>query len=804
MALNLTVTAQALADQISKTPQLILEVEGIDAIFGTSPVFKTIKWDGTTGWDQDGATWDGVIANEESLDYISFKKTTKSITQMIRPDKSSSSSISTMIVELIDFNKQVSNLFALDNAVEQLGKKCKVYLSFEGAPHPESSIPLFFGFIDDFSFEAGKILMSVSHPENLKRQNIFNQYQSDLTAGIDAVTTTIPVTDTTGIIPTQDALTSYIQIDDELMEVISTTPTSITVVRERLGTIAATHDNDTEVLSILTLIGSPLDLALKIMLSNSGNTFFTSAEIIESFEYVSASEQINNAIIFSSSDIEFVTGLTVDDFVTITGDEAGAYTIQSFGKLEDGRSFIVTNENLNLNSNPTSVFTYSSKYNVLSDGLDMLPDEVDVASFEDIKETFSASFIDYTFYIKETVDNAKEFIDRELFFPQNLYSIPRKARSSVKFTAPPLSVDLTPNLSTENIKNPQSLSFKRSIHKFLYNSITYKYEELILQDKFVTIRSTINTDSLNRIKVGNKNLKIVSKGLRDNTATDQALDRLASRALDRYKFAAVEIKKIKMLYKDGFNLEVGDVIQMGSADLQIPDIQTGGDLTPKLYEIENKSINIQNGEVSIDLIETSFDLFGRRGVFSPSSLTDTGSTTTRLILKSLWSSDQFTKERDKWNDLIGVNLRVRSNDYAFDEETTLVSLEATNDAAINISPALPSIATDYIIELVDYPDLDANEVTDTVKLKYTFSMRQAVITTVTNAQIFDVDDTSLLFEGQIVQVHKADYTTDSEDAVIDDITGNTITLVSALSFTPVTDDLMETKSFTDGDGYVYL
>jgi len=807
MAFTLTATAQALANQISKTPQIIVEVEGIDTIYGTSSVFKFIQWDDGTEWDQDGITWDGVVANENSLDAISFKKTTKNITQQIRPDKGAASSISTMTIELIDFNKQVSSVFALDSAVEQLGKKARVYLSFEGAAHPENSIPVFFGFIDDFSFEAGKLIMSVSHPENLKRQSIFSQYQSTLTAGIDDSVTTIPVADTTGIIPTRDSLTSYIQIEDEAMEVVSTTSTTITVIRERLGTIAASHATDTEILSILTLEGLPIDLALKIMLSDSDNSLFSSAETIESFEYISASESVNNAIIFSSVDIQAVTGLVNDDIIEISGSTSndGTYTVRSFSKLDDGRSYIVVNENLTLEASTTATWSYKSQYNVLSDGLGMLPDETDVETFIDISETFGPNFVDYSFIIKETVDSAKDFIDREIFFPQNIYSIPRKARSSCKFVAPPLSIEVTPVLDTTTIKNPQNLSLKRSTHRLLYNSVTYRYNKILLSDKFFTIKSVINTDSLNRIKVGSKPLRIDSTGLIDNPATTQALDRLSARALDRYKFAATEIKGIKLLYKDGFNIEIGDVVLFGSSDMQIPDIQTGGYLEPKLYEVSNKSLNIEKGSVTIDITETGFALENRRGVFSPSSLVDTGSTTSRIIVKAISTSDQFLKERDKWNELIGVKVRVRSDDYTFDEETTITSFDTTNDAAINISPALPSIATDYVVELVDYGDLDNNTVSDTAKLKYTFSMKQAEVTVSTDNQNFDVDDTSLLFIGQKVQVHSEDYTRDSVETTIANIATNTITLTDALSFTPLVGDFMETISFADGgDGYVYL
>ena len=82
-------------------------------------------------------------------------------------------------------------------------------------------------------------------------------------------------------------------------------------------------------------------------------------------------------------------------------------------------------------------------------------------------------------------------------------------------------------------------------------------------------------------------------------------------------------------------------------------------------------------------------------------------------------------------------------------------------------------------------------------------MYQKEITVSIDAQNFECDTTGL-FIGQSIQVHSDDYSSDSIDVTIDNIAGNVVTLNQALSFTPQVGDKLETKTFTDGDGYLLL
>ena len=811
MAIATTNRLQSLKNQIAKAPQLIFELEGLSGVYSSTIVFDLARWDnGNITWDDNITVWDGLTQIENNFPFIDLKGSQRTLTQQIRPDKSSTQSVPTFNLTLVDKNNQVAQAFSFDNIEEQLGKRCNVFLNLEGGIHPIDSIPIMFGFLDEFAFKAGSLKLSISHASNLQRQGIYNQATTELTSTIDDITTTIPVTSSAGFIEAFNVQKSFLQIDDEIMEIVSSSPTSFTVTRAALGTIAETHE-DSEVLSYYTLSGKPIDLALKLMMSDPANSYRSVGFTLESIEYVNPILTLNNALIFDSGDIQALSGLVNGDSLQITGSTSndGTYTIFSFGRLDDGRSYIIVDENLVTEVGTPGTVEYRSKFNVLKEGLSLESREVDIEGMTRIAANFDAEFFEYdNLPIKESIDNTKEFIEEQLFFGQNLYSIPRKARISARYTIPPLSIDITPTLNSSNVLNIQKLDVKRSIHKYYYNAIRYNYNVSYTEGKYFRSKTFLSGES-SRIRTGNSILAIKSDGIREGAGLDTALNRLAQRLLGRYALAASEIKGVEVLFRDSLNLEVGDIIPFGGVDTQIPDPQTGKrELPVKLYEIVNKSLDVQNGKVKLDLLQTNFELEGIRAVIAPSSLVDSRSTVNEIVVAQILNTDQFSCERQKYEALLGSAVRVRSKDYTYDESSIIVGFSSSNQNGVTISPALPSLPpSGSIFEIDLYATAPENEAGDLVRIKYSHFMEQSTITSVADSQNFDVDDLTGLFIGQKVTVHSSDYSDDSftENRIIDNIVSNTITLSSALNYTPLVGYKLETYSFSDGrDGYVIL
>lgn len=797
MAQALSVTTELILKNVGKTPNVALQIDGIGLIFGAMPIFEIIRWDSSVNWDDSGLTWDGLVEKIESRDYISLNGTTKNITQQIYPDKQGSNSISTVNIEIIDKDGKIAKDFAYNKIGEILGRQADFFMGFAQSEFPADYIPIYRGVIVDYFWKSGTVNITISNPTTLQRQDIFTKINTVTTFAIDNTTTTIPVESTDGFLLSQDAYTSMIRIGDEIMEIVSIdSDTQLTVIRERENTIAENHDAGTEVDSFGVLKGDAVDLALKLMLSDPEEIYKTSTDIIKSFCFVSSTEVINNAIIFESSDIKEKLNLTNGDKIRVDGH--GEFTVTGSGFTSLGDSYYLVLEDLPVLQLNTSNWDYKSKYNVLPDGLGMQTYQVDVDGLEGIKQTFLPSFVEMKFYLSDGMDNAKGFIDEQLFYPCGMYGVPRNARASARFSSPPLSTERLTTLDETNILNISDLRIRRSTHKYLYNRVLFEYDKDPIDDKYKAVFSVLDTDSTSRIKIGKKQLKISSEGFRRNPETRLALDNLKKRFLDRYKFAPTYVEGIKLPLSAGFGLDVGDVVFFGGDKTQLADYDTGErKLRLEKYEVINKSLSLDG--VSVDLLNTGFSTTGLYALFSPSAIIQEGSSTTRLILGFDLPDDNVRHVRDYFTPFIGQKVRVRSEDYTFDETVTLTGIDEQNINAIFISELSAMPLLGYVLEFSFFDDITSN----LFKLRYTFTMRSSQITSVINSQEFDVIDASLFFIGQLINIHSDDYTRD-QDAVIDSIAGNTITLTEPLDFIPEIDDTIEQLEYQDQDGYFFL
>ena len=898
MAVGLSVTAQSLLKQVGIQPQIALSIEGVDTLYAAQPVFKTLEWDDSNAnWD-DNLNWDGTINDPKAVDWISLQGTTTSITQQIRPDKGSTSSIATVNIAIVDVDGKVSKALSFDAIAEILGKKATFSIGFfnEAAVYPEDYQAIFRGVVVDFYTEAGIVMVSLASSESLKRQVFLEKQQTELTARIkyreldvqnirytqrsttvglftieyvnsaslsvsynsgtnkitvnmisgvttakqiveateneastffaveasvvgnnddvpqisQAVTsfiidTIINVNSTVGLYGALDSLSTYYRVNDELVEVTSIiSETQAEVVRGQLNTLSVPHENESECESFYRLQGKPLDLSLKIMLSEEGNEYFSSDDVPKSVNFISRTEQLANTIIFDYYDIKEKTGLVVGDtFQLDTTLNTNTYTIRGFGQLETGDSFIETFETLVTENEYLGTFKYKSKYNVLPTGLGMISNEVDIEEFENLKASFGSNFIDYDLYIKDSIDDMKTYMDSELFFPQGLYSIPRKARSSVKFVVPPFSSDILPTLDNNTITNITKIKQRRSVHKYLYNTYVWRFNQDSLEDKFLTGKVVINNTSVQRIKVGKKQLKIESTGLRSNVETFNLVNNLSQRLIDKYSLAPTYFEGVEVNYKTGYAVEVGDIIEAFPSETKTRDLRTGSSQRSKLYEVTNKSLNVKTGKIKLSLISSAFEIESRYVVVSLSSRVVTGSTDTRLIIEPINDLGRFRSPTSQWEIFRGKNIRVRSKDY-LDDDTVTFEIDPTNNAALILDTPLSfTPSAGYIVEVPDYNDTDAG-IDSEYKLQFGYNTTRVTITSVTDAKTFDVDLPDNLVVPSLIYVHSDDYleTSSSELIRIESIVGNTVTLESDLPFTPQINHIVDRSNFKD-DGFPY-
>jgi hypothetical protein len=730
MVFEVTEAARRATEGAVKEPLLILEIEGLTTILSSKTAFKYAKY-GDPGlvYGLPGLVYGGKIPIEDQEGIISFSTgTTTSISQQLEIDKGRGSSVSSIQVSLVDVRGYASKLISPGVILNEiLGKKCRLWFGFEGTAYPDDFIILFRGNVDDVNSAAGTVNINVAHPDQKKRQKIFNIGESVLDGGIDASQTTITVESTSKFLSpvlgpdglNDSTLKFYIRIDDEIIRYTSKTATQfLGCSRGQLNTTPASHGDGANVTSFYRIEGNCIDIALKLLLSGVNGNFAEDIKI-DLFNRQTPTDVLDNSVLVKNIDLEKIYNIQIGDYVTINNSPQAPNNVNlkrikniirnSFGTvLEiDGVSFVDDNSGL-------ARMAFRSQFDTLGEGLGFSPDEVDIKQHLDIKSNFLSSF-NYDFYLKEDIDG-KEFLEKEVYLPAGCYSLPRKSQASLGILAPPRPGEEITVFDNTNVFNASKIRIRRATTKNFLNTIVYKYDELPLEDKFVRALVTTDVDSRNRIKnQGNKTLLIESKGMRRSLNAEQLADVSSRRRLDQYKFAAEFFEGVQVNFGDSYRLEIGDIVILDGSKLNITDFSTGTrDKKPVLVQIINKSINIRTGEVKLDLLNTGYDLedVKRYCLQSPASKIKSFINSQSFVLDPSFSNPFGNDEGRKWRSYTNLKVIIRKVDYSVFESATVSSI-SLNTVTLQ-SPLTISLVGDFIMEL----DVYNNVTSDVLKLKY--------------------------------------------------------------------------------------
>lgn len=729
MSFTLSTRAQQQASKIVKQPNIVLCIDGVDTCYGSAKILEIIKI-GDPGLLIDGS-WliGGFREMENSLTAVDIDKSTSSIKQQLEIDKGRGSSISSMEIGLIDFDEAITRLVSPGVVVDDiLGRKAIVYLGFaDNTSFPEDYITIFRGIIDDVKSEQGIIKLNIAHPDQKKRQLIYARSETTLDGAITSGDTTLTVLDTSNFFlrvngpngSPDTSFTSYIRIDDEIISYTGKTATTFTgCSRGQLGTIAAAHDDEAQVDSYYRLQGNSIDLALKIMLSGWQGYYKTGATLTN-FVTVGDLSSVANAIFFRDQNIEREYGLTVGDWITTTGASNGAnnvtmkeildIVVDDYGSylIADGVSFVTELDS-------AATISFRSQYDSLPNGLKMSPDEVDVYEHLRVQRLFLSSF-DYDFYLKDTIENAGEFIEQQIYKPAGAYSLPRKAQSSVGYFIGPLPSASTITLNDRNVTKPDTLKMRRTINKNFFNTIVYRYEVDPLEDKHLRGRITQSATSLNQIPVGTRALVIEADGMRQSLLGGANALAASNRRIDRYQFGSEFLEGVNITYEYGFNIEIGDVIILDGSRLNLIDTVSGTRGKPaKFFEIINKTLNIKTGGVVLDILDTGFDGFQKYALIGPSSRIKVGLSQTQFIIEQAYPSVYGAAEHKKWSRFTEARVKVRSADFTTRFAQSFIANISGNTITVDSALGFTPQAGD-IMELADH---DFTGVTEEIKLLY--------------------------------------------------------------------------------------
>jgi hypothetical protein len=731
MPFQITQATRQSLSKIKKEPVLVVEFDGIDTLIGSAKILQIIKVGdpGLTiggGWKIGGKA---PISNQ--IDAITFSSnfgsTTTSIDFKLDPDKGRGESVTSMTLAFLD--TKANDVLSIVSNNEMLGRRVRVLLAPDPIDNlfPQDYITVFRGMVDSIDLPPEGVVFTVSHPDQKKRQSIFVSKESALTGSITNSSASMPLTSGDAASMLQringpDGLpdasfSGYVRVDDEIIRYTGFSGDLLTgLVRGQLGTTAVSHASGASVTSFYRLEGNAIDLALKIMLSGKAGNY---AEFVavKGFNYInnSATETVPNSIFFYNINLQEIYGVVAGDYITTEGsdfpasNDVTAKRIESVNLTSEGTYLViegVTFVDEMLPDLSLQIYaSFRSQYDTLPDGLGMFPSEVDVLEHERIRDNFISS-VNYDFYLTETIDNGKEFIEQQLYSPISCYSSPRKARSSLAFTIGPLPNAAAVTLDVNNVKNADKLVKRRSIGRNFYNTIIYKYDESAIESgKF--LRGTIEVDatSLSTIDVGTRALTLEARGFRVSNAPE--IDSFAGRRIRRYAFGAEYFENVRTTFGAGYTIEVGDLVILDGVTLKIANPTTGLRTTPpRYYEVVSKKIDIQTGDTAFGLLDTRFDTTQRYALISPSSLIRNGISASAFILEG---EDEF----EKWDRYGSITVRVRSVDYSV-ADTAVVDRYEGNTVYLNSALSFTPSA-DMIMELSDYNDANAE-----IKLLYGF------------------------------------------------------------------------------------
>ncbi len=822
MALPTTTRAEREAQKNLIRPQLVLEIEGVATLFGAVEISRLIRIGDPGLLIGDDWRIGGVVAVSDQASVISLEGGggTK-IDQQLQPDKGSVSSVSSVQLNLIDKNLIMSRLISPGVVITDiLGTKATLWMGFKNTAFKEDYVPIISGVIDDVESGAGYVKINIAHPEQKKRQDIFTPVDFLFDVALDNSQTTIATTDGT-IMPVKhlgpdgtydDAIRFYVQVEDEIIRYTGVSGNNLTgCVRGDLGTTPAAHalsDDDIPILQGKTLVqiaDQAIYCALKIMLSGVNGPFKEDVPI-KRYLHPTPLTTIANTLYFDNIDLNRDYGVAVGDFITVTDATNGANNCSAKAILSieviDGGSFCVVDDVTFIEEPGTAaVASFRSQFDTLGYGLAMTPDQVDVNEHI-FWNNFQLASFHYRFVIKETI-SGKDFLDKEIYLPIGAFSLPRQGRCSVGYHIGPVARDSIKVLDRTSIKDPDKIKLRRTISRNFYNTITYKYDEHVLTGKFLSGAIAYSAESQDRIRVGTKALSIASKGMRRLSGGEGITERVSTRYLNRYKFAAEFFESIAVMFRDGYNIEPGDSILLDPTGLNITNTVVGDrNKKPKVFAVINKSLDLKTGGVVLSLTDTNFDESERYGAISPSSMV-VGGTTTTVLIEDSFGAIFPGDEGKKWDDYAGLPIIVHSADWSFEETVTLLSVDPSNRYRLLIDPTTPlSIppTAGMVVDIGNYPDtVDAAD-SGIYKAVHAFADASIVLTGAANDTSFTIDigDAVRFPVGSQVRVHSIDYSDDSGELTILSVVSTTVTVSASMGFTPSAGDLAENMDFKDG------
>jgi hypothetical protein len=209
--------------------------------------------------------------------------------------------------------------------------------------------------------------------------------------------------------------------------------------------------------------------------------------------------------------------------------------------------------------------------------------------------------------------------------------------------------------------------------------------------------------------------------------------------------------------------------------------------------------------VVLQLLDVDATENNRYGVIGPSSPIIGGSTTQVRIADSP-ATKYPSAEWRQWAPYVGLQVRVHSDDFTFDQTVTLQSLDATNPYLLNVVPPLGSAppSSGWSVDMPAYDGGSSPSINAAYKFRHGFMGAEVAVTAGVSHTRFTVGagDIGKFKKGFPLIVHNDDFSSESPETTVSQVIGNDVVVAADLGFTPDNTMTVSLLGFSDG-GFCY-
>jgi hypothetical protein len=230
-------------------------------------------------------------------------------------------------------------------------------------------------------------------------------------------------------------------------------------------------------------------------------------------------------------------------------------------------------------------------------------DYINITSIEEVRDKWYAGDSHYMSFTINKREKAKDWLEREIFKPLNLYPVvDGDGKVNIKPFKPPFPSTDVQSFTEDNIIGLPRWSANL---EGVINEVEFHYDWDAVDEEFDSQDFYIDSTSLNNRGPGKKPIEIKTKGLHSaDPTTADVLERRKNKIFNRYATPPVKLS-LKTFFNRWLS-EAGDIVPV--THRLLPDLENGTrGYSARRMEIINRTVDWKQGLVNFELLDTGFD-----------------------------------------------------------------------------------------------------------------------------------------------------------------------------------------------------